>query len=139
MADYSITASSVAWVSGSPATLSPAVANEAMTAGTPFFFNTSISNQANKSDANVAGLDKVDGIVLTQNVAIGQYFAYAPAGATINPGATMAAADVVVLSNNTGRICPVADLASGSNLTIIGYATGTQSLYLLTLQSSVTR
>jgi len=139
MADYSITAANVAWVSGTPIQLSPAVANESMTAGQAFYFDNSNSQQAKKSDANASGKDGFDGIVMQTSVSSGQYFAYAPPGAVINPGCNMTPTDVVILSTNAGGLAPVADLASGSNLTLVGVALATTQLYIQKYQSSVTK
>lgn len=60
----------------------------------------------------------------------GQPIAWTGGGDMTFADAPLTAGTVYILSANVGKICPIADLASGSNLVIIGVAISTSVLRL---------
>lgn len=137
MADYSVTAANVLLVSGGSPQV--ATAGENMTAGMPFYKDTSDSNKGKKSDANASGKNTIDGVVLSNTVSTNQTFTYAPPGAVINLGTTMTVGELVILSNTSGSFCPSSDAATGQNITLGGIALTASNLWLQCIASGVPR
>lgn len=89
------------------------------TAGQPVYLDTT-TNKLKLSDNNLAGAQSVTGVTLNGS-SPGQPVKYQYSG-QINLGATLVAGTIYVLSANTGKIAPAADLASGNTVCIIGVA-----------------
>ena len=87
------------------------------------------------TDADVVGTAKFAGIALSDG-AVGQFITYLPSG-SINVGAVLTVGVVYVVSTGAGKIAPLADLATGDFLTIIGVATTTSKLTLHSLITGV--
>lgn len=128
MADISITAANVAiGTTGTPET-GTGTAGETITAGQPVYLKSSDSRLW-KADCNVSTAEaEVVGVALHGSLA-GQPLKYQKSG-EITIGATIAAAETYILSATAGGIAPVADLASSSYLTRIGYGKTTAIMVL---------
>lgn len=126
MADLMITAANVRPNSvNAPRAI---VAGETLTAGQPYYRNTS-DNKAYKADCdNTLATSIVEGVVLlggdADDVIIGQVTGDIDLGATLTPGVAY------VLSGTAGGICPASDLATGDYITHLGYAFAANSLTL---------
>lgn len=134
MADLSITAANV--VKGSGASVKHGIAAEALTAGQAIHKLAS-DGDLYLSDADHATAAKraCSGIAL-HDAAIGQPIAYQDDG-QIDIGATVVVGTVYCLSDTAGGICPVADLASGDYVTIIGVGVTATDLGLSLYESEV--
>lgn len=60
-------------------------------------------------------------IALTAAAGDGSYFAGVPTGSHIKATGVFSGAEIFILSRNAGKIAPVADLASGDYITILGF------------------
>lgn len=120
MADYTQTAADVNLVTSGGTEV--VTAGAAISAGQPYYKDS--NGQAQLCDADgdsdTAG---IDGIALC-DVASGQKVVGALPGSSveIDMGITFTVGDVVVLSGTAGAYAPVADLASGDFVTIVGVA-----------------
>ncbi len=120
MADLTITAANVLNTSASVAT---APAGESITAGQSIYISAN-DGKAYKAQADgTAAQADVAGLALN-GAGAGQPVQYATDGA-INIGATTAKGTVYCVSATAGGICPIADLASGDFVSLVGYATAT--------------
>jgi hypothetical protein len=112
-----------------------------MTIGQPIYLDGTqglFGPNAGLADANAAGKKTLAGISLSQVAAAGQPIAYAgTSGDVVAFGAIFAVDDVVILSRNVGKICPVADLTSGDDLGILGVAKTTSALTISIFNSGV--
>lgn len=129
MADLTITAASVVWVSGSSPIL--AVFGETITAGMSVYIKASDSRlwkaQADGTSAEATAV----GIALLGGSA-GQMGLYAPVGATINIGATTVKTTTYLVSAAAGGVCPQADISTpGHYHSRIGYATATDGSFVV--------
>lgn len=121
MADLSITATNVLVISGTPTTKK---AGENITAGELLYpFNSTHMKLAANTNATVAA---VSGIALN-NATTGQCVSYLGAG-TIALGSVVTVAETYCVSNTSGKICPIADIGSGENLTYFGYGATTTNM-----------
>lgn len=135
MADLTITAASVkmtngAGGSGTTPLPSTGTAGEAIAAGDSVYRKSSDLKMW-KADANLSaeGAGAI-GIALNAAGVDQPVTFFAEQGGDINLGATLVAGETYIVSVNAGKICPVGDLASGSWLTYLGYATSTSNLRL---------
>jgi hypothetical protein len=119
MADYSITAASVAEGTGARV-VNTKFAGEAIAQGEVVYLKSS-DGLLWRADNNVTTAEAAAVGIATSAVAAGQRCPYQYEG-EITIGATLVAADDIILSANPGKICPYADLATGRYLTRIGYA-----------------
>lgn len=121
MADVSITASQVTWVSG----VAPidAVFGETVTEGMPVYLNTT-DNEYYKTDADVEASSVIAGVALTNGIN-GRVGKIAPPGAVINVGATLTAGTYYCASTTAGGVAPETDLAAGDWPTILYIGNGT--------------
>lgn len=125
MVDLAITTSEVRAVAGQPTSLGTAGA--AIAAGDVLYrdpddrtYKLADANGADEEMADVAG-------IAVNSAASGQPVVFTPG--TILLGATAAPAKgVYVLSANPGKIAPVADLASGHRIVVLGVGNGTNTL-----------
>lgn len=129
MADLTITAANVVWVSGSSPVL--AVIGETVTAGQSVYVKASDSRlwkaQADGTSAEATAV----GIMLNGGTA-GQMGIYAPTGASINIGATTAKTTTYLVSAAAGGVCPQADISTtGHYHSRIGYATATDGSFVV--------
>lgn len=122
MADLTITATSV--VAGAGARIEHGTAGVAVTAGQTGYLESS-SNTYKLADANSATVEarEPDGIFL-HAAAVGQPVALLTKG-PITIGAPVTQGIGYYQSPTPGGICPVADLASGAEPSLIGFATST--------------
>lgn len=123
-ADYTVTATSV--LASTAAVTVKGVAGASITAGMSLAKDT--DNSLKAYDANGAGaLHTFAGIALN-GAATGQPVFYATSDASFTPGFTVAAGAVVIGSATAGLLCPVADLATGHYLTIVGVGIGSNKI-----------
>lgn len=120
MADISVTAANVAWVSGVPH--QTVIAGETITPGQAVY-RLSSDNEHYKTDADVDASSEFAGIALTSGYN-GQPMVIAPPGAVINVGATLTAGTVYALSTTAGGIAPETDLLAGDYITVVYIGNG---------------
>lgn len=127
MADLSITASSV--VPGADAAFETGLAGEAIAAGKAAAFNpaTNLWMLADNNSATAA-LKSVRGVAVC-SCAAGQPVTVQKSG-SLTIGATVTPGTAYYLSDTAGGICPLADLASGEGVSLIGIATSASVLAL---------
>ncbi len=121
MTDISVTAASVTWVSG--VREAKGIAGATITPGQAIYLDTT-TNTYKLADANVAAAAVVAGVALDSAVS-GRPFLFAPPGAVINFGATLAAGTIYELSETAGGICPSADIGTGVYVNVIAIGAGT--------------
>lgn len=120
MADVSLTAANVTWVSGVPP--QTVIAGETITEGMPVY-RLSSDNEHYKCDADTDAASEFAGIALTNGVN-GRPMVIAPPGAVINVGATLTAGTVYALSTTAGGIAPETDLLAGDYITVVYIGNG---------------
>jgi hypothetical protein len=127
MADISITAASVAYVSGPRETRNAAVA---ITAGQVVYAASSSTAGLSQTDGTAAEAAAI-GIALN-NAGSGQPVTIATDGAVVTlTGATTVANTLYYVSNAAGGICLIADIGAADYVTSIGYATGTGGQFVV--------
>lgn len=123
MADLSITASAVRGAKGGSA-----IAAATLTAGVVCFMDPANSSLLTASDCNNIAAAIVHGITLNGGDA-GQPLNFANSGqVTVN--AVLTAGTFYYLSATAGKICPLADLATGCRVIQLGFAISTTVLQL---------
>ena len=127
MADLTITSSAV--LPGSNASVSQGTAGEAIVAGKAVYLAASSkkwmladSNSATPEARKAIGI-ALNGASLNQPVAV-------QTGGDITLGAVLTAGTAYYASDDAGGICPVADLASGDYVCLLGLAKSTSVLAL---------
>jgi hypothetical protein len=133
MADISVTAASVANTGGQTDT---GTAGASITAGQILYKDASANNTLKPASCASTAAAAVCGMALNGG-ASGQPITFAKAGATVTAGATLGVGTIYVLSDGSGTYAPVADLATGDKVVIVGYATSSTVLTLL-LKDTVT-
>lgn len=132
MADLTVTAASVAYISGGKAT---GTAGATITAGQSVYLDAATSTvKLADADASAATADCI-GIALHGSLA-GQPITYQTDG-TLTIGATMTLGAPYFVSATAGGICPPADVVSPLRTTLIGVATTTTVLTLKLYTSGV--
>lgn len=126
MADYTFTATNVAWVSGSRVTTK--VAAETLTAGQIIYINA--DGAVAKADANASGKKDVAGIALNACGA-GQPAVYQTSGEISFGSGTFTTADIVIPSATAGGLCPSSDLTTGMQPGVVGFAQNSGTLTLV--------
>ncbi|MEW6249197.1 MAG: hypothetical protein AB1716_00995 [Planctomycetota bacterium] len=133
MADYVITSSNVQY-SG---TTVNGIAGEAIAAG-DVVYKKAADQKIYKADANAAGAAPALGIAVN-SAAVGQPVSYTAGGeVTLGAGVFTAAGQLVALSANAGKLCPVADLASGHRVQLLGWSTDTDKMKVNPVDTGVT-
>lgn len=110
-------------------------AGEAIVAGTPIY-KKAADKRAWKADANVSAATAECIGFATSNAAAGQTLNYQKDG-DLTMNAVLTAGGIYILSATAGKVCPVADLASGSYVTTLGTAKSTTVLTLGIVVSGV--
>ncbi len=125
MADIAITANNV--VIGKGASVENGIAGEAIAAGKAVY-QDKVSKKYLLADSNSATIAARSprGVALNGS-ALNQPLAIAKSG-PVTIGATLVSGTAYYLSDTPGGICPVADVGTGENVVIIGYATSTSVL-----------
>ena len=125
MADISITAANV--VAGTNASTATGTAGETITAGQVVYKSATTSKfMKADGDSATAGATEPFGIALN-GASLNQPLSVPKAGPpTI--GATLPAGTAHYLGDDPGGICPLADLATGDDVVLIGLATTTAIL-----------
>lgn len=125
MADLTITAASV--LPGSNAAVVQGTAGEAITAGNVVYQSSTTKkwmladNDSATAEAKAPQGIALNGAALNQPVSV-QKSGDITIGATLTPGTAY------YLSSTAGGICPVADVASGDNVVLLGIAKSTTVL-----------
>lgn len=127
MADVSVTATSVAQVSGSTV-FADGFLGATVTAGQTVYYDTA-SSTYKLADANASITTAATAGIALNGGASGQPVKVAISG-TVTPGFTVTPGAVYVQSATAGGIAPVADLASGHYPLIIGIGTSASVLKL---------
>ncbi len=126
MADYSVTAASV--LPSTSARLLQVTAGAAITIGQSVYLDTA-TNTYKAADANGASpLFTFAGIAVSQAAAAGQPLLICQSDPSFTPGFTIAAGATVILSATPGGLAPIADLASGWYLTVVGVGIGSNKI-----------
>ena len=129
MADLTITAANVVWVSGSSPLLG--IIGETVTAGQAVYLKSSDSRLW-KAQADGTSEEATAVGVLLNGGSAGQMGIYAPVGATINIGATTVKTTTYLVSATAGGVCPQADISTtGHYHSRIGYATATTGTFVV--------
>lgn len=135
MADLSIVAADVVQAATGVTAVSK-IAGAAVAAGEPCYLDVADSNKAKPADANASlPTATVAGIALNSAAANQPVQLMTEGELTVS--AVLTVGKWYVLSANAGKICPVADLASGHYSTLIGYAKTTSILVLKLTNSGV--
>lgn len=134
MADLSITATSV--VAGVNAAKTTGIAGATITAGQLVYLDAS-DGRYKLADANGSGtaIKEVQGVAL-HGAASGQPLTIQRQG-TVTIGATVAVGTIYALSATAGGIAPVADLASGHVVSIVGVGASASAILLGIFNSAV--
>jgi hypothetical protein len=123
MADITITAASVALVSGQKATVT---AGGTVTAGMPVY--RAADGHYEAARGNAATTDAVEFMSLN-GASDGQPLSVALPGAVVNMGATLSLAKVYVLSETAaGGVAPVDDVLTTTYVTVLGVAQTTANM-----------
>lgn len=135
MADLSITAASVTADVGA-VSVYYGTAGATIAAGDVVYIDTGASNVLKLAQADGTALEAtVKGIAMCGG-ATGQPIVVATGG-DIDVGATLTVATIYVLSATAGKLCPSADIASSSYMSMIGLATAADNLKLVITNSGV--
>jgi len=132
MANLTITAGSVDWLSGTRPI--DGYGGATITRGQVLYLNSSLRYVL--ADASSATTAAVAGIAVTDGTN-GGIMKVAMAGARINIGATTIAGTPYVLSATAGGICPYADLLPTEIPNLLFWGTGTATVRLVLSLSSV--
>jgi hypothetical protein len=128
MADLTLTTIALAANASTPPTVTTDLADDTIALAAAIWADASDQSKMKNADANLSALGAtVRGLALTPAVA-GQWVSYITAGDVDLGSALLTMGVAYVLSRNAGKICPIADLASGDFLTIVGYPVTTQIL-----------
>lgn len=134
MADLSVTASSVALVSGTNLDVSHN-AGEALTAGQNVFLN--VLNLWMRGSANTAGKMTVGGVCMV-DVATGTPAVVALKGCIINTGATITKGTHYFQSSTLGKQCPFADVTTGWAPNSVYQGTDTANALITAINPNIT-
>lgn len=134
MADVTITAANV--LAGADAEIEHGIAGATETAGQAVYRDDTDRKYKLGDNNGAAALRKVRGITLNGG-ANGQPMAILKRG-DITIGGTLVAGSIYCLSAAPGAICPQADVASGSDVVVIGVAKSTSVLHVDIQQPGVT-
>lgn len=123
MADITVTVANVQ--QSSSAKIKTGTAAEAITAGQAVRRTSTGIALSQADDAATAGCDGI----AVNNAAAGQPVSYVTEDGSFNPGATVVAGTVYVVSAAAaGGIAPLADLTTGHVVTPVGVATGAAAM-----------
>lgn len=125
MADLTVTAASV--LAGTNAEIVRGTAGATITAGQAVYLDTASTGEwllADSDSATVIARGSAKFGIALNGASDGQPLAI-QTGGDITIGATVVAGTAYYLSDTPGGICPIADLATGDYITLIGIATST--------------
>lgn len=134
MADLSITAANV--VAGSNATIERGIAGETITAGKAVYKVPGGKYMLADGDSATAAARVPLGIALN-GASLNQPLAVQKSG-DVTIGATLTAGTAYYLGDDPGGICPLADVATGDDVVLMGLAKSTTVLKLDIQVSGVT-
>lgn len=127
MADISVTAANVTWVSGARPRVVKGGAT--ITPGQAVYLNTS-TNEYELADADTDAASEFAGIAIS-NGENARDMIIAPPGAVINFGATLAAGTIYTVSATAGGICPDTDLTTGDYVVVVAIGAGTANAEII--------
>jgi len=134
MADITITAANVAFVSGQKI---HGTAGATVTAGMPVYIDSSDSSELKGCDADAEASAACVGIAL-HAASDGQPLTYAAPGSVVNMGATLTVGEIYVCSTTVGGVAPEADIiTTGDYVTVLGVATTAANLKFTPIVSGV--
>lgn len=137
MADLTITGANV--LPKQNAKPEQGIAGEAVAAAGKSLYFDPVTLTYKLADANVGspgGVARTPTHISMGAAAVGQPFSVCRRG-RVAIGATVAVGTFYVQSATAGGICPLADLATGHTVTIIGYGVSTTEIELLMLATNV--
>lgn len=129
MADLTITAASV--LAGTGASVKAGVAGATITAGQAVYLDTATTGEwllADSDSATVIARGSANFGIALNGAADGQPINILTGG-PITIGSAVTAGTAYYLSDAPGGICPLADLATGDYVTLIGLATSSTVIY----------
>jgi hypothetical protein len=133
-ADYSVTATSV--VPSTASTLSRGTAGATITAGQAVAIDVDHSVKLFDANSGTAALRVFAGIACN-GASSGQPVNFCSSDPSFTPGFTVAAGAIVIGSATAGALCPAADLATGSYLTVVGVGIGSNKIKLAPIAAGV--
>lgn len=107
-----------------------------VTAGQTIYLDAADGNKAKLADANASAAAAATKGIAMNGGAAGQPGKMAIAG-TLDPGFTVGVGSIYVQSANAGAIAPVADLASGHFVTVLGVGITASQLALIMKNAGV--
>ncbi len=131
MADLSITAANVTWVSGNPPIVT--LAGETITAGQPIYDDG--TGTWYKADANGVAAKQVATGLAIGGASAGGYFTRVGPGTVVAIGATVVVGNLYFLSDTVGGIADA--IPSIGNVVLIGSATTTAQMKVLLTNTGV--
>lgn len=134
MVDLVVTAANVA--ASGQALKETGIAGATITAGQTVYKDAA-DGKFKLADSNAAGLNSVYGIAAHASLS-GQPLTVVRDDPAFVPGATLVAGTFYALSETPGGIQPVADLATGETVVMVGIAKSTSVLYLKLVTPGVT-
>ena len=137
MADHVVTAANV--LKSNNGSVRNGTAGVAITAGDALYFDTATGTYK-LYDANGGSADvrKFAGVALN-TAAAGQPIALCEEDADFTPGFAVSEGDVVIGSATAGKLCPVADAASGHYVTVVGIGKGNNKMVLRKVESGAAK
>lgn len=136
MADYSVTAASVL-PSAAARLSSQYAAGAAITIGQSVYLDAATST-IKLADANLsAAAATFFGIAVSTAAAAGQPIVVCLGDVSFTPGFTVAAGATVILSATAGGLAPIADLATGWYLNVVGVGIGSNKINFTPLAAGV--
>lgn len=127
MADISVTAANVTWVSGTRPRVVKAGAT--ITPGQAVYLNTA-TGEHELADADTDAASEFAGIAISDG-ANARDMIIAPPGAVINWGATLVAGTIYTLSTTAGGVGVEADLATGDYVVVLAIGAGTANARII--------
>lgn len=133
MTDIAVTAANV--VPSSQAVIKSGTAGGTVTAGQTIYKDT--DGRLKQGDANASATTGAIIGVSVSGASAGQPLFYTDFDPDFTPGATVTKGTVYVASETAAGIAPVADLASGWHVTIIGVGKASNKMYLKIVASGI--
>jgi hypothetical protein len=115
---------------------------EAMSAGEPYYLDSSDSQKAKKGDADTLATSNVQGIILTSG-SLDEEVSVATSGPVKLiadadlPGDALTIGSPYFLSTTAGGICDFGTLVTGDYVTLIGFATTTQVIDVAIVRTGI--
>jgi hypothetical protein len=136
MADHVVTPANV--LKSNNGTVRNGTAGAAISAGDALYYDTATGTYK-LFDANGAGDAKNFAGIALNSAAAGQPIALCEEDPDFTPGFPLDEGDVVIGSATAGKLCPVADAASGHYVTVVGVGKGNNKVVLKKVASGAAK